>query len=174
MARRTNTSEIEWLTTGGLAQLTGIPQQTLISWDRSGFLRATARPGVRSSSRAPRRYDENALTAALFARNATLMGFKGDVLKRMIALIQRGERKALKAAALFTYRTGPGLMKHVFTPELASEDDQRWLEDLRGHEALVDGPTSLWTIREHFMPQAKSLIRMGEGALVARLIKESQ
>ena len=72
------------MTTGDVARETGVPQQTLISWDRAGVLRAT-RPGRRSSKRKPRLYDEKALAAAFFAKNATLMGFKGDELKQMIA-----------------------------------------------------------------------------------------
>jgi len=159
------------LTTGDVARETGLPQQTLISWDRAGVLKAT-RPGRRSSKRAPRVYDETALTAALFARSATRMAFKGDMLKEMVGLVQGGDRKALEAAAIFTYRNGPGLMSHYFTSELESEDVQRWVGHLRDHDALIDGPTRLWTIREYLLPQAESLIRMGERSLVERLVKE--
>ncbi len=161
------------MTTGDIARETGIPQQTLITWDRSGVLKA-ARPGRRSSNRARRLYDEAALTAALFARSATRMGFKGEVLKEMIGLVQRGDRKVLEAAAIVTYRNGPGLMTHYFTPELESEDVQRGIGQLRDRDALIDGPTSLWTIREHFLPQAESLIRMGARSLAERLVKEIQ
>lgn len=161
------------MTTGDVARETGLPQQTLIAWDRAGVLKA-ARPGRRSSSRAPRVYNEAALTAALFARGATRMGFKGDILKEMIGLVQGGHRKALEAAAIVTYRNGPGLMTHYYTPEVESEDIKRWIVHLRDHDALIDGPTSLWTIREHFLPQAESIIRMGERSLVERLVKEIQ
>ena len=129
------------LTTGDVARVTGLPQQTLISWDRAGVLKA-ARRGRRSSKRAPRIYDEAALAAALFARGATRMSFKGDVLKEMIGLVQAGHRKALGAAAIVTYRNGPGLMTHYFTPELESEDIQRWIGHLRDHDLLIEGPTS--------------------------------
>jgi hypothetical protein len=112
------------------------------------------------------------LTAALFAGQAIDMGFKGDRLKRMIAMVQAGQRETLEAAAIFTYRTGPGLMTHHFTPEVEVEDDQRWIRWLRDHDALVDGPTSLWTIREYFLPQARKLIQMGERSLIEGLIKE--
>jgi len=161
------------MTTGDVARETGLPQQTLISWDRAGVLKA-ARPGRRSSKRAPRLYDEEALAAALFARSATLMGFKGDTLKQMIGLVQGGERKALEAAAIFTYRTGPGMMKHIFTPDSGSADDRRWIDWLREHALLLEEPASLWTIREYFLPQAESLIRRGERSLVERLVKEIQ
>lgn len=159
------------MTTGDVARETGIPQQTLITWDRNGVLKA-ARPRRRSSNRAPRVYDEAALTAALFARSATRMGFKGDVLKQMIAMVQAGRRSALEAAAVFTYRTGPGLMTHYFTPELESEDIQRWIGYLRDHDALIDGPSSLWTIHEYFRTQAENLIQHPERSLVERLVKE--
>ena len=161
------------LTTGDVARKTGLPQQTLISWDRAGVLKA-ARPGRRSSKRAPRVYDEAALTAALFARSATRMAFKGDVLKEMIRLVQGADRKALEPAAIFTYRTGPGLMTHYFTPELESEEIQRWIGYLRDHDALIDGPTSLWTIHEYFRLQAENLIQHPERSLVERLVKEIQ
>ena len=159
------------MTTGDIARETGIPQQTLITWDRNGVLKA-ARPGRRSSNRAPRVYDEAALTAALFARSATRMSFKGDVLKQMIVMVQGGERRALEAAAIFTYRNGPGLMSHYFTPELESEDIQRWIAELRDRDVLVEGPTDLWTIHEYFRPQAESLIQHGERSLAERLVKE--
>ena len=100
------------------------------------------------------------------------MGFKGDTLKQMIGLVQGGDRKALKAAALVSYRNGPGLMTHYFTPELPSEDIQRWVEYLRDNDLLVEEPTSLWTIREHFLPQAESLIQHGERSLVERIARE--
>jgi DNA-binding transcriptional MerR regulator len=161
------------MTTGNVARATGIPQQTLISWDRTGVLKAD-RPGHRASKRAPRVYDEAALTAALFARSASLMGFKGDVLRQMIALVQEGDRESLETAGIFTNRNGPGLMTHYFTAELESESAQGWLEHLRSHGTLIEGPTSLWTIREHFLPQAKSLIRLGADALADRLVKEIQ
>jgi len=148
------------MTTGDVAHLTGIPQQTLIAWDRDGVLKA-ARPGRRGSPRAPRHYDETALTAALFAKSAIRMGFKGDGLRQMIALVQRGERAPLKAAAIFTYRTGPGLLAHHFTPDVDGEDDQRWLAFLRERDALIEEPTSLWSIREHLLPQARNLDRPG-------------
>ena len=147
------------MTTGDVAQATGIPQQTLIAWDRDGVLKA-ARPGRRASQRAPRHYDKDAVTAALFAKQAVRMGFKGDALRQMIALIQRGERAPLQAAAIFTYRTGPGLMAHHFTTNLEGSDDQRWLAFLRERDALVDQPTSLWTIREHLLPLARNLNRV--------------
>ena len=159
------------MTTGDVARETGLPQQTLIAWDRAGVLKA-ARPGHRSSSRAPRVYDEAALTAALFARGATRMGFKGKVLKEMIGLVQGGERKTLEAAVIITYRNGPGLMSHYFTPELESDGIQRYIRHLRDHDALIEGPTSLWTMREHFLPTAESLIRTGKRSLVEKLVKE--
>jgi DNA-binding transcriptional MerR regulator len=152
------------MTTGDVAHLTGIPQQTLIAWDRDGVLKA-ARPGRRASKRAPRHYDDDALTAALFAKSATRMSFKGDALRQMIALVQRGERKPLEAAAIFTYRTGPGLMAHIFSPDVESDDDQRWLAFLRERDALIEEPTTLWAIREHLLPQARNLDRLGETAL---------
>ncbi len=156
------------ITTGDVAHLTGIPQQTLIGWDRDGVLKA-ARPGRRASKRAPRHYDEDALTAALFAKSATRMGFKGDALRQMIALIQRGERKPLEAAAVFTYRTGPGLMTHIFSPDVESDDDQRWLKFLRERNALIEEPTTLWAIREHLLPQARNLNCLGETGMRAPL-----
>jgi DNA-binding transcriptional MerR regulator len=159
------------LSSGDVARETGIPQQTLISWDRAGVLKA-ARPGRRSSSRAPRVYDEAAVTAALFATSAMRMGFKGDLLRRMIAMVQAGERETLEAAAIFTGRYGPGLMSHYFTPDLEDEGDQRWISTIRERGALVDGPTSLWTIREYFLPQARKLIQMGDRSLVESLFKE--
>jgi DNA-binding transcriptional MerR regulator len=161
------------MTTGDVARKSGIPQQTLISWDRAGVLKAT-RPGRRSSKRAPRLYDEEALAAALFARDAIMMGFKGAVLRQMIGLVQGGKRKALEAAAIVTFRTGPGLMVHYFTPELESDFVQGWIKHLRDRDILIEGPTSLWTIREYLLPQAENLIRMGERSLVERLIKEIQ
>lgn len=149
----------ERLTTGEMARVTGVPQQTLISWDRAGVLKASARPGKRSSPRAPRLYDENGLIAGLFARNASLMGFKGEYLKRMIALMQSGDRKRLGRAGLFSYRTYPGMMKHVFSADLADKDDRRWIDWIRKTGALIDEPTSLWTIRQHLSPQARQLMR---------------
>ena len=153
------------MSTGDLTRLTGIPQQTLISWDRAGVLKARGRPGRRSSPRAPRRYDENGLIAGLFARSATRMGLKGKQLKEMIGLVQSADRKALKAAAVFTYRNGPGLMTHFFTPDVESEDIRRYLKWLRQHGALVEEPTSLWTIYQHLAPSARKLMRMGEDAV---------
>jgi DNA-binding transcriptional MerR regulator len=149
------------LTTGDVARLTGIPQQTLISWDRSGVLKAS-RPGRRSSSRAPRRYDEAALEAALFAREAMQMGFRGEALGQMVRLFQRGERGPLERAGIFTYRTYPGMMKHIFSPDLAHEDDRRWVEYLREHHSLVGEPTTLWSIHEHLVGPAQKLFRMPE------------
>jgi DNA-binding transcriptional MerR regulator len=149
------------LTTGDLARLTGIPQQTLISWDRSGVLRAR-RPRRRSSSRAPRRYDEAGLAAALFASNASQMGFRGDSLGQIVRLVQSGDRTRLERAGIFTYRTFPGMMKHVFSPDLSTDDDRRYVAHLRDQGALLEGPTSLLTIREEFFRQAQTLIRMPE------------
>ncbi len=97
------------------------------------------------------------------------MAFKGDPLRQMIALIQRGERATLEAAAVFTYRTGPGLMSHNFTPELESEDVQRWLAFLRERDMLLNEPTSLWAIREYLLPKARNLKRLGETGMRAPL-----
>jgi DNA-binding transcriptional MerR regulator len=139
----------QWLTTGQLAALTSIPQQTLITWDRNGILKATARPGVRSSPRAARRYDENGLTAALFARAISLMGFTGKrEFAEMVQRVQSADEKALKKAALYTYRSFPGLMKHTFSSDLTRADDRESIAFLRGRDGLVEEPTSLWTIRE--------------------------
>jgi DNA-binding transcriptional MerR regulator len=159
------------LTTGDVARETGLPQQTLISWDRAGVLKA-ARPGRRSSSRAPRVYDEDAVTAALFARSASQMGFRHDHFKEMLGRIQSGDREALEAGAIVTYRHGPGLMIHVFISQIENADDQRWIDNLRENDLLIEGPTTLWTIREHLLPTAKNLIRMGDRPLVDRLVKE--
>jgi DNA-binding transcriptional MerR regulator len=159
MARNPQKRSGATLTTGDLARLAEIPQQTLISWDRSGVLRARARPGRRSTSRAPRRYDEDGLIAALFARDVSQMGFKGDRLKQMIQLVQSGDRKRLERAAVFSYRTGPGMMKHVFSQDAADEDDRRWIDYLRQSGTLIDEPASLWTICEYLRPQARHLIR---------------
>jgi DNA-binding transcriptional MerR regulator len=163
------------MTTGDVAREARIPQQTLISWDRAGVLKAR-RPGRRSSKRAPRFYDEDALAAALFARHATEMGFKGEALKQMIGLVQRGDRKALEAAAIVTFRTGPGLMAHYFTPVLEAYKVQveDWIKFLRDSDRLIEEPTSLWTIREHFLQQARNLISMGERSIAERLIKGIQ
>jgi DNA-binding transcriptional MerR regulator len=147
------------LTTGELSRITGVPQQTLITWDGSGALKAT-RPGRRSSSRAPRRYDEAALAAALFARSATGMGFKGETLAAMLRLVQSGDREPLERAGLFSYRTYPGMMTHMFSRDLGAEDDRRYVAYLREKGALVDEPTSLWTIREILFGMAQKLIRM--------------
>jgi DNA-binding transcriptional MerR regulator len=160
---------MRYLTTGDVARMTGIPQQTLIAWDRDAVLKA-ARPGRRSSRRAPRHYDEDALTAALFATSAVRMGFKGGPLRQMIALVQRGERAPLEAAAIFTYRNGPGLMTHNFTPDVESDDDQRWLKFLRERDALVDEPTSLWVIRESLLPKARNLNRLGQTEAIRGLL----
>jgi DNA-binding transcriptional MerR regulator len=161
------------ITTGQVSRVTGIPQQTLIAWDRDGVLKA-ARPGRRASKRSPRNYDESALTAALFAGHASRMGFKGDALRQTIALVQRGERKPLEAAAIFTYRAGPGLMTHVFTPAVESDDEQRHLAFLRERNLLVDEPTRLWAIREHLLPRARSLIRLGPTAMAPGLMEKSE
>jgi DNA-binding transcriptional MerR regulator len=158
VARPQPTSTSPGLTTGDLARLTGIPQQTLISWDRSGVLKAR-RPGRRASERAPRRYDEDGLAAALFASNASQMGFRGEGLAQMVRLVQSGERAPLERAGIFTYRTFPGMMKHVFSPDLSADADRRYVAYLREREALLDGPTSLWTLREEFSRQAQQLIR---------------
>ena len=148
------------LTTGEMARVSGIPQQTLISWDFAGVLKARGRPGRRSSPRARRRYDEHGVIAGLFAKSAMRMGFKGKQLKEMIGLVQSADRKALKAAALFTYRNRPGLMSHYFTPDVESEDIRRYLDWLRQHDALVEGPTSFWTIYQHApVPRARSAPR---------------
>jgi DNA-binding transcriptional MerR regulator len=148
------------LTTGDLARLTGVPQQTLITWDRSGVLKAS-RPGRRSSSRAPRRYDENGLAAALFAKAASRMGLRGDAMSQMLRVFQSGDRGRLERAGIFTYRNMPGLMTHVFSLDLTA-DDQRWVAFLRDQGRLVDEPVSLWTIREELFRQAQKLIRMPE------------
>jgi len=148
------------LTTGDLARLTGVPQQTLITWDRSGVLKAS-RPGRRASSRAPRRYDENGLAAALFAKAAARMGLRGDAMNQILRVFQSGERGRLERAGVFTYRTMPGLMTHVFSPDLTA-DDQRWVASLRNQGRLVDEPVSLWTIRAELLRQAQKLIRMPE------------
>ena len=50
----------------------------------------------------------------------------------------------------------------------------KYLRHLRDHDALIEGPTSLWTMREHFLPTAESLIRTGERSLVDRLVKENR
>ena len=149
------------LTTGDLARLTKIPQQTLISWDRSGMLKAASRPGRRSSSRAPRRYDENGLSAALFAKAAARMGLRGEPMNQMLRVFQSGDRGRLERAGVFTYRTMPGLMTHVFSPDLTA-DDRRWVAFLRDQGRLVDEPVSLWTVREELLRQAQKLIRMPE------------
>jgi DNA-binding transcriptional MerR regulator len=156
-----------WLTTGELSRITRIPQQTLITWDRSGVLKAS-RPGRRSSARAPRRYDEAAVAAALFARSATQMGFKGDTLAQMLRLMQSGDRERLERAGLYTYRTYPGMMAHVFSADLGNEDDRRWVAHLRENGALVGEPTSLWTIREQLVGPARKLIRMPEFREITR------
>jgi DNA-binding transcriptional MerR regulator len=155
-----------FLSTGDLARLTGIPQQTLITWDRSRVLKAKARPGRRTSSRAPRRYDEDGLTAALFAMNASQMGFKRDAFKVMIRLIQSGERKPLQRAAIFTYQTIPGMMEHIFTPDAEEENDRRWIDTLHDRGTLIGEPTSLWEIRGEFLKMARGLARLSkEGRL---------
>lgn len=159
MKRAQPTESSPGLTTGDLSRLTGIPQQTLISWDRSGVLKAS-RPGRRSSSRSPRRYDETALEAALFAREAMQMGFRGDALGQMVRLFQNGERGPLERAGIFTYQTYPGLMKHVFSPDLGHEDDRRWVAHLREQHSLVGEPTTLWSIHQQLAEPARKLFRM--------------
>lgn len=149
------------LTTGDLARLTGIPQQTLISWDRRGVLKAS-RPGRRSTSRAPRRYDESGLAAALFAMAASRMGLRGEPMNQMLRLIQSGDRARLERAGVFTYRNSPGLMTHVFSDDLTADDHKRWIAHLRDQGALVDEPVVLWAIRERFLRHAEKLIRMPE------------
>ncbi len=165
MARSPQERSGATLTTGDLSRLTRIPQQTLIAWDRSGLLKARIRRGSRSSPRARRLYDQNGLIAGLFAKSATRMGLKGKQLREMIGLVQSGDRTALKAAVVFTYRNGPGLMTHFFTPDVKSEDIRRYLKWLRQHGALVEEPTSLWTIYQHLAPSARKLMRMGEDAV---------
>jgi len=169
MARSDRTASEDWTTSGGISRLTGIPQQTLISWDRAGVLKATARPGSRSSQRAPRRYDEDALVAALFAKRAVSMGFKGEQLKQMVRLMQTGSKRNLDRAALFTYRTGPGLMTHVFSAKSEDPQDARWIAWLRDRDALAGEPTSLWKIREHLRPIAQGLMARGENALAGSI-----
>lgn len=153
-------------TTGDLARITGVPQQTLISWDRSGVLRASSRPGHRSDTRAPRRYDESALVAAQFAFSVSRMGFKGKEFKHMVALVQQGDRRALKRARIFSYTSGiPGLMTHVFSPD-GSTDDRRWIDHLRAEGLLVGEPATLWEIRSKLASELPGLLRIrGEGAL---------
>ena len=56
--------------------------------------------------------------------------------------------------------------------DIESDDDQRWLERIRELGMLIDGPTTLWTIREYLLPQARSLIRTGDKSLVDRLMME--
>jgi DNA-binding transcriptional MerR regulator len=159
-------------TTGDVARVTGIPQQTLIAWDRSGTLKAARSKRGRASAHGRRHYDENGLAAALLARWVSRMGFRGHDLRRMIALMQRGERGPLEAAAIFTYRNGPGLMTHIFSSEIQSADDQRHLDFLRKQGALIDGPTTLWTIREYLLPIARNMIRMGDKALIEGVMME--
>ncbi len=154
------------MTTSEAARVAGIPQQTLIAWDRDGVLKA-ARP--RASQRGPRHYDEEALTAALFAGWASRMGFKGDQLRTMIALVQQGKRAPLEAAAIFTYQSIPGLMTHIFTTDSDADDDRRWIEHLRDQELLIDGPASLWTIREHLKPMARALLRTGDARMAEQI-----
>ncbi len=154
MARSDTVRSAAFLTSGVVSTLATIPQQTLISWDRSGVLKAASRPGRRSSDRAPRRYDQAGLTAALFARSAMDMGFRGHALKQIVPLMQAGDRTALKRAAVYAYSTGPGLMKHLFSLNLNAPDDKRYIAWLRGQKRLVGEPTSLWTIREYLWPIA--------------------
>jgi DNA-binding transcriptional MerR regulator len=157
------------LTTGDVAWLAGVPQQTLIAWDRAGVLQA-ARSRRGASGRGRRHYDEDGLVAALVARLAMGMGFKGDQLRVIISLVQKGERKPLEAAAIFTYRSGPGLMTHVFSPEIGRNEDQSWLAHLRERGVLLEEPTTLWTIREYWLPAARKVIQTGKTGVMDALM----
>lgn len=159
------------MTTGELSRRAKIPQQTLISWDRSGMLKPKSRPGLRAQPRAMRRYDQDGLIAAFFARALADMGFRGDRLKEATRLMQSGDRQRLERAALFTYRRGPGMMAHVFTSDQGSEGDSRHVRWLRKEGRLVEGPTDLWTIREHLRPQASGLSSI-DPALAERIAGE--
>lgn len=137
-----------WLTTGQMVSVAHVPQQTLITWDRNGILKAKSRPGVRTSSRAPRRYDEHGVTAAIFASEISQMGFAGKpAFREMVQLVQEGDRIRLRRAGIFTYRSYPGLMKHIYSPDLKGADDRRYIAWLRDRDALIEHPTDLWTIR---------------------------
>lgn len=153
------------LTTGSVARITGVPQQTLIAWDRDGVLKA-ARPGRRASPRAPRRYDEEALAAALFAGQAMRMAFRGRLLRKMISVMQSGNKKTRASAGIFTYRTGPGMMAHNFSPDVHEPDAQRWIDHLRERGVLLGEPTTMQTLYEFFLPQARSLIRLGDNKVI--------
>lgn len=140
------------LTSGEVSRLTHTPLQTLISWDRSGILTAAAE----GTGRAKRLYDEKGLAAALFARSAANMAFKGDRLAELIRLMQRARQKELRGWAIYSYRQSPGLLAHdcgVFPQEVG-----RHVEWLREREMLVDGPTDLWTVREGLVEIAQNLI----------------
>jgi len=151
---KTDTSEAR-LTSGEVSRLAGIPLQTLIRWDRSGVLKAK-RPGRRSSSQAPRRYDENALVAALFSRSVSRMGFTGNRLAEMVRLMQTADRKTLRRWVLYSYRNSPGLISHDFGEY--PQEVGRHVEWLRERGVLIDGPTDLWTVRENLLGSARSLI----------------
>jgi DNA-binding transcriptional MerR regulator len=153
--KRTDPSEVR-LTSGEVSRRTGLPLQTLIRWDRSHVLTATGR---RSSSTAPRRYDENGLVAALFGRWVSRMGFTGSLLARMVRLMQTADRKTLRRWFLYSYRGSPGLVSHDFQER--SKEFERHIETLRKRGALIDEPTDLWTIREGLIETARGFARIG-------------
>ena len=140
------------LTSGEVSRLTQTPLQTQISWDLAGTLTAAAE----GTGRAKRLYDEKGLVAALFARAASNMAFKGDRLAELIQLIQRAREKQLRSWAIYSYRQSPGLLAHDCG--LFAKGVGRQVDWLRERDMLVVGPTDLWTVREGLVEFARGMI----------------
>ena len=153
------------MTSGLVSRLTGIPLQTLISWDRTGALTA-----IRSGPRKARRYDQDGVIAALFARHLSAMGFRGNRLAELLRLMQSADRKTLRSWVIYSYRSLPGLISHDAQP---ARDAARHVDVLRERKQLIDDPTDLWAVREGLREIASNLIEKRESIFpLAQLMED--
>src|SRR5262245_19132357 len=97
----------EMLTTGQVAEFTGIPQQTLIAWDRERFLRASLRRRRAGKAKGGvRMYTILDLVAARLARNLIdKLRFDRETVATIVAMIQSGDGERCQRAVILSIQS---------------------------------------------------------------------